>query len=157
MTTEPLVPLHGGWETLARGWARRRGARATTEQGGLNVDILTGRPTRKHTVGLTPTGRTLVLIITDGTLVTRERLAATAAAATAWNAREVNPTAVLGYDRTELLLLSAVSTLPLAAHMAPTDFAATLNDLLERATRLLSECGDLGRILPGGADQDPRR
>jgi hypothetical protein len=152
MTADPLVPLSDGWEALARTWARRRGARITAEHGALSVDITVGitpdeRPGPALVVDFNKVGGTVVVIVTDGTLVPLDRIATTAAAATAWNAREVTPTAVLGYDRTELPLLSAVSTLPLMAHMTPAGFDATLDSLLDRAARLLAECRDLGYAL----------
>ncbi|MEU6806016.1 YbjN domain-containing protein [Streptomyces neyagawaensis] len=168
MTADPLVPLSDGWEALARTWARRRGARVTAEHGALSVDIAAGAAVGAHdgggqgpagqgpgpalVVDFNQAGGTVVVIVTDGTLVPPDRVAPTAAAATAWNAREVTPTAVLGYDRTELPLLSAVSTLPLPAHMTPAGFDATLDAVLERAARLLTECRDLGHTLRSADD-----
>ncbi|MEH0427105.1 hypothetical protein QBB34_12400 [Streptomyces stelliscabiei] len=153
MTADPLVPLRDGWEALARTWARRRGARVTAEHGALGVDITPeGSAGPALVVDFNQAGGWVVVIVTDGTLVPPDRVASTAAAATAWNAREVTPTAVLGYDRTDLPLLSAVSTLPLTSHMTPVGFDATLDTVLERATRLLAECRDLGHTLRGADD-----
>ncbi|MEU2876430.1 hypothetical protein ACWEL8_10520 [Streptomyces sp. NPDC004690] len=157
MTAEPLVPLGDGWKALARAWALRRGAAVTAEGRALTVDVRSDqRGGAALTVDFTRGAGAVVVIVTDGTLVGPARLATTAAAATAWNAREVTPAAVLGYDRTELPLLSAVSTLPLAAHMTAGGFCATLDALLERAERLLSECHDLGQALRDDDDLTAR-
>ncbi|MGW3556764.1 hypothetical protein ACWDNT_05190, partial [Streptomyces sp. NPDC000963] len=78
------------------------------------------------------------------------------AAATAWNSREVTPTAVLGDARSETPLLSSVLALPLAAHLSPTGLATTLDTLLDRSVRLLRECHDLGFVLRSGDDLTTR-
>ncbi|WP_077801856.1 hypothetical protein [Streptomyces sp. JHA26] len=158
MPTDPLLALKDDWTSLVETWARRRGARVLSHQGALTVDTRVGGASGTPlTADFHRSGAAVVVIITDGTLVPPDRLAPTAAAATAWNAREVSPTAVLGYDGTDVPLLSAVSSLPVAAHMTASGFAATLDPLLTRAERLLSECRDLGYVLRRADDMAARK
>ncbi|MET9954125.1 hypothetical protein ABZ135_21585 [Streptomyces sp. NPDC006339] len=153
MPVEPVVELRDGWESLVRAWARRRGEQVHSEDGALYLETKAGGPSGPRlTVDISPAAGSLVVAVTDGTLVPPDRLAPTAAAATAWNAHEVTPAAVLGDARSDEPLLSAVLALPLVAHLSVTGFAATLDLLLDRAVRLLRECHDLGFVLRSDDD-----
>ncbi|MFE8936728.1 MULTISPECIES: hypothetical protein [unclassified Streptomyces] len=157
MPAEQVVELRDGWETLVREWARRRGEPVTGEDGALWLETQAGGPSGlRLTVDISRAAGSLVVAVTDGTLVPADRLAPTAAAATAWNSREVTPTAVLGDARSETPLLSSVLALPLAAHLSPTGLATTLDTLLDRSVRLLRECHDLGFVLRSGDDLTTR-
>ncbi|WMX44894.1 hypothetical protein [Streptomyces roseicoloratus] len=148
MPDEPVVELLDGWESLTWEWARRRGEPVHTEDGALYLETKAGGPSGPRlTVDVSRAAGSLVVAVSDGTLVPADRLAPTAAAATAWNAREVTPTAVLGDARSDEPLLSAVLTLPLVCHLTATGFATTLDGLLDRSVRLLRECHDLGFVL----------
>ncbi|APE24113.1 MULTISPECIES: hypothetical protein [Streptomyces] len=147
-SAERVHELRGGWEPLVREWARRRGEPVASEDGALYLETTVGGPAGPRlTVDISPAAGSLVVAVTDGTLVPVDRLAPTAAAATAWNSREVTPTAILGDEHSEEPLLSAVLALPLAAHLSADGFAATLDRLLDSAVRLLRECHDLGFVL----------
>ncbi|WP_370415063.1 hypothetical protein [Streptomyces fradiae] len=153
MSPEPVVELRDGWESLVREWARRRGEPVQTEDGALFLETRTGDPSGPRlTVDISRAAGSLVVAVTDGTLVPSDRLAPTAAAATAWNAHEVTPAAVLGDARSEEPLLSAVLALPLVCHLTATGFATTLDALLDRSVRLLRECHDLGFVLRSSDD-----
>ncbi|MFH8717059.1 hypothetical protein [Streptomyces zaomyceticus] len=154
---ERVVELRDGWESLVRDWARRRGEPVAREDGALYLETTAGGPTGPRlTVDVSRAAGSLVVAVTDGTLVSPDRLAPTAAAATAWNSREVTPTAILGDERSETPLLSAVLALPLAAHLSADGFAATLDTLLDAALRLLRECHDLGFVLRSTDDLTTR-
>ncbi|MFF3841030.1 hypothetical protein [Streptomyces sp. NPDC001930] len=157
---EPLqhvVELRDGWEPLVRDWARRRGEPVASEDGALYLETTVGGPTGPRlTVDISRAAGSLVVAVTDGTLVPSDRLAPTVAAATAWNSREVTPTAILGDERSEAPLLSAVLALPLAAHLSADGFASTLDTLLDAALRLLRECHDLGFVLRNTDDLTTR-
>ena len=156
MPVEPVIELRDGWESLVWEWARRRGEPVQTEDGALCLETKAGGPSGPRlTVDVSRAAGSLVVAVTDGTLVPADRLAPTAAAATAWNAREVTPTAVLGDARSEEPLLSAVLALPLACHLTASGFASALDALLERSVRLLRECHDLGFVLR--STDDPAR
>ncbi|MEV4942019.1 YbjN domain-containing protein [Streptomyces zaomyceticus] len=154
---EHVVELRNGWESLVRDWARRRGESVAREDGALYLETTVGGPTGPRlTVDVSRAAGSLVVAVTDGTLVSPDRLAPTAAAATAWNSREVTPTAILGDERSETPLLSAVLALPLAAHLSADGFATTLDTLLDAALRLLRECHDLGFVLRSTDDLTTR-
>ncbi|AJF67460.1 hypothetical protein [Streptomyces vietnamensis] len=157
MPAEHAVELRDGWEPLVREWARRIGEPVASEDGALYLEARAGGPTGPRlTVDVSRAAGSLVVAVTDGTLISPDRLAPTAAAAIAWNSREVTPTAILGDVRSEAPLLSAVLALPLAAHLTATGFASTLDALLEAAVRLLRECHDLGFVLRSTDDLTTR-
>ncbi|MBD0710557.1 MULTISPECIES: hypothetical protein [unclassified Streptomyces] len=148
MPADHVVELRDGWVPLVREWARRIGEPVTGEDGALYLEAGAGGPAGPRLgVDISPAGRSLVVAVSDGTLVSPDRLAPTVAAATAWNSREVTPTAVLGDARSEAPLLSAVLTLPLASYLTADGFATTLDALLVDSLRLLYECHDLGFVL----------